>query len=103
MGPRQLRSSRNIPRSRGNFRVERAQFVKVMCAVPAVSAHITLTNCARSTRKFPLIVECFARIGAGGDPLCTVGLAVYLTDFQGVKVSYAPNARRLCRISPRDR
>jgi len=27
---------------------------------------------------------------AGGDPLCTVGAGVYLTDFGGVKVSYAP-------------
>jgi len=42
-------------------------------------------------------VEGFARKVASGDPLCTVGARVYLTDFQRVKVSYATDLRHLCR------
>ena len=51
-------------------------------AGPAVSAHVIVTNCTSSTRKFPLRAEDFARIVAGGNPLCTVGARVYRTDFQ---------------------
>ena len=55
----------------------------------------TLSTLKLSTRKIPRQAEGFARIVAGGDPLCTVGARVYLTDFQGVKVSYATDARHL--------
>ena len=59
--------------------------------MPAPQCRHTLpvTNCTEFNAEVSLRAEDFARIVAGGNPLCTVGARVYRTDFRGVKVSYA--------------
>src|SRR3970040_1131214 len=56
-------------------------------APSADSAHIISAICTASTWKFPWTAKPSMSRGGGGGPLCTVGGRVYLTGFQGVKVS----------------